>query len=52
MNNIETGERECGGGSCLRGWVVCEADAGHTGEREEIWLGRVLTWADEAGGMR
>ena len=47
------GERECARVSGVRGWVVCEADAGRTGERDEVQLVCVLTWADEgrdAGG--
>ena len=41
MNNVEMWERE-------RGGVSGEANAGHTGEREEIRRVRVVTWADEA----
>ena len=54
MNNVEAGERECVGVgvgvsvSGVRGWVVGEADAGRTGEREEVRFVRVLVWADEA----
>jgi len=50
MNAVETGVRECVGGSGVRGWVVGEADTGRTGEREEIRLVRVLTWADDGRG--
>jgi hypothetical protein len=50
MNDVETGERECVdvSVSAVRGWLVREADAGCTGEREEVRLVRVLAWADEA----
>ena len=54
INNVEAGERECvrgdGDGDGVRRWVaaVGEADAGRAGEREDVRLVRVRTWADEA----
>ena len=50
MDNVKAGERECVGVGGMRRWVaaVGKADAGRAGEREDVRLVRVRTWADEA----
>ena len=45
------GERECARVSGVRGWVICEAEAGRTGEHDEVRLVCMLTWVDEGRDM-
>ena len=51
MDNVEMGERERIRISGVRGWVVGEADAGRTHEREDIWVLVVGGRSGQEAGM-